>query len=620
MNNRIGIVIKKRIRLIRKGIVYFRLHGLKRTIRRIYEVLGYRTDYREWMREHAYSQHELKEQRTYQFDQKITFSIITPVYNTPKKYLRDMIESVLDQTYSSWELCLADGSDDEHNYVETLCQDYSKKDTRIKYKKLDKNLGIIGNSNEALKLATGEYISLLDHDDILHPAALFKTIQAVCDKNADIIYTDEMIFKGSNTKDVQFIHFKPDFALDNLLANNYICHFTSFRKSLIDECGPFREGFEGSQDHDLMLRLTSKAHRIVHIPEVLYYWRSHKNSTAASPDNKNFCTVSGIKAVSDYLDTHGIKGSVELAAGLPTTYRVRYELIQPIPKVSIIIPNYEHLNDLSKCINSIIEKTTYPNYEIVIVENNSKSSKIFDYYTELKSNHTNIKVIVRDGEFNWSALNNFGIENSSGDYALLLNNDTEVISPDWINEMMMFAQRSDVGIVGAMLYYPDDTIQHAGVIVGLGGVAAHAFIGSVRGEYGYMGRLVYAQDMTAVTGACMLVKKAVWEQVDGFDEELSNNYNDIDFCLRVRKADYSVVWTPYAELYHAESRSRGFNETTEKRVKFKKETDHFLAKWQQDLEAGDPYYNRNLTIRRANFATRKKNESDKPEYDLEAWL
>ena len=567
------------------------------------------TSYYRWMKTPLYTSEELQAQKLQVFEKKITFSLITPLYNTPADFLRDMIDSVRAQTYSDWELCLADGSDDEHGYIEQICTEYMKKDPRIRYRKLEKNLGISGNSNECISMAHGQYISLLDHDDLLHPAALHDVMEVICSSNADIVYTDEATFRSPDPEDIILIHFKPDFAPDNLIANNYICHFTSFRRSLLDKCGAFRQGYDGSQDHELMLRLTHQAESIVHIPKVLYLWRAHPESAADKVENKPYVTEAGIKAVRDNLMTRGIEASVESAKGIPTIYRVSYPLPSPEPLVSIIIPNCDHIQDLRTCVSSIREKTTYTNYEIIIVENNSTKEETFKYYKEISSDTDNIKVIRWPGkDFNWPEINNYAIKNAAaGEYILLLNNDTEVITPDWIQEMLMYALREDVGAVGAMLYYPNDTIQHAGVIINLGGLAGHAFYHIQRGKDGYMGRLCYAQNLSAVTGACMMFRKEVWEKVGGIDSGLAVNYNDVDLCLKIRKAGYLIVWTPYAELYHYESRTRGPGMDA---PDVKKEADLekklFRERWHEVMEKGDPYYNPNLTLRRSDFSPKNR--------------
>ena len=550
-----------------------------------------------WMKRPLYTEKELEEQRKRTFDRDITFSIITPLYNTPEKHLRDMIESVRSQTYEKWELCMADGSDKDHRDVEKICLFYAEKDSRIRYRKLNANRGIAGNSNECIKMATGEYISLLDHDDILHPAALYSVMEAISEEGADFIYTDEATFRSPYTSKITFIHLKPDFAPDNLLGNNYICHFTSFSHKLLDRCGAFRAGYDGSQDHELVLRLTDVAEKIVHVPKVLYLWRASESSTAQDIGNKHYVTAAGIKAVKDYLQSKGIIAHVEQSKGIPSIYRVSYALPAEKPKVSIIIPNRNHLDDLKTCIDSVIQKTTYDNYEIVIVENGSTEEAVLKYYAEITETNFRVKKIDWQGGFNWSAINNYAAGKTDGEYLLFLNNDTEVITPEWIEEMLMHAQRPEIGIVGALLYYPNDTVQHGGVVLGLGGVAGHAFVGAERENYGYAGKLSYAQDMSAVTGACMMMRREIWENAKGFDETIAVSFNDIDFCLRVRKAGYLILWTPFTELYHYESKSRGKPDTVEKQEATKREIEIFRNKWEKELEAGDPYYNPNFSLK-----------------------
>ena len=601
---------RSRIR-IALGLHSLREDGVASTAAKVLGVInrGRRVSFRKWMKTPLYTPAELEAQRSRVFEREIRFSVITPLFNTPEDFLREMIESVRAQTYSNWELCLADGSDPGHDAVRQLCLSYAEKDSRIRYRRLEKNLGIAGNSNACIEMATGDYIALLDHDDLLHPAALYNAMEAVCGRGADLVYTDEATFQSPDTRDILVIHFKPDFAPDNLLANNYICHFTCFRRSLLDRCGAFRSGYDGSQDHDLMLRLTAEADCIVHVPKVLYYWRAHPQSAAQAEENKPYASLAGIKAVRDHLRAAGIEASVELAKGIPTIYRVSYPLPSPPPKVSIIIPNRDHADDLRACVRSIREKSSYPNYELVIAENNSVEEETFACYRELSSGGGDVKILRWPGEgFNWSAINNYAVSQAaSGDYLLLLNNDTEVITPDWIEQMLMYAQRPDVGAVGAMLYYPDDTVQHAGVILGMGGVAAHAFREFTRENRGYMGRLCYAQDLSAVTGACMLLRREVWEQVGGLDERFAVNFNDVDLCLRIREAGYLVVWTPYAELYHYESKSRGGNrDTPEKKARTEREIGLFKDRWQRLLEQGDPYYNPNLTLRRSDFSLQNR--------------
>ena len=417
------------------------------------------------------------------------------------------------------------------------------------------------------------------------------------DKDADLIYTDEATFMSPKKNNIKVINFKPDFAPDNLKANNYICHFTAFKRSLLEKTGAFRKEFDGSQDHDLMLRLTEAADRIVHIPKVLYFWRAHPASVAMSDKSKNYAAEAGMKAVRESIERMGYTARVESSRALSTIYRVSYDIIGT-PKISIIVPTCDHVDLLKKCVESIEEKSTYKNYEIIIVENNSKNISTFDYYKELTAKYDNVKLVYWTREFNYSAINNYGVkEAATGEHILLLNNDTEVIASNWMEEMLMYSQRSDVGAVGAKLYYDDDTIQHGGVIIGKGGVAGHTFYGLPRDDTGYMGRLCYAQDVSAVTAACMMVRRDVWEQIKGLDEDFPVAFNDIDLCMRIRKAGYLIVWTPYAELYHYESKSRGRDDNTpEKRARFIAAYERFRSRWSSELDAGDPYYNPNFTL------------------------
>ena len=590
--------------LIVKCFFFLKRNGLKATIRRIVRGTPPPVEYKpkDFDEYNRIPDEIRKKQESEKFPKDIKFSIIVPLYNTPEDVLREMIESVLAQTYKNWELCLADGSDDEHDSVETIVSHYSKDDKRIVYKRLEENLGISENTNACIDMATGDYIALFDHDDLLHPSALYKYMQVICEKQADFIYCDEDKFTtlGEGFFDA---HFKPDFAVDNLRSNNYICHFTVFKKSLLDVAGKFRKEFDGSQDHDIILRLTEKAEHIVHVPEILYHWRVSAVSVASDPYAKPYTIQAGINAVSEHLERVGLKGTVESSPIHPNIYRIRYD-IEGNPLVSILIPNYNHVEELSVCINSILEKSTYENYEIIIIENNS-DDETFKYYDTLKTN-PKIKVVVYKPEagFNYSAINNFGAKYANGDYLLLLNNDVEVIAPDWIEEMLMFCQRSDVGAVGAKLYYPDDTIQHAGVILGVLTLAGHAFKNQPRGSNGYFGRASYQQDLSACTAACLMVKKSVFEDIGGFDEKFAVAFNDIDLCMKIRKKDLLIVFTPYAELYHYESKSRGIEDTPEKVARFSGEIQRFRDKWGEELKAGDPYYNPNLTLDREDFSLR----------------
>lgn len=541
------------------------------------------------------------------FERMVKISILVPLWNTPENFLREMIESVTAQTYQNWELCLADGSDGDHAYVETIVREYQEKDGRgrILYKKLEKNEGIAGNTNRCLAMATGEYIGLFDHDDILHPSALYEYVKVINEKNADYIYCDETTFKSGDINKMLTMHFKPDYAIDNLRANNYICHFSVFARQLLDGTELFRTKFDGSQDHDMILRLTDRAKNVVHVPKLLYYWRSHPGSVASDINAKPYAIQSAKDAVADHLRRHGYEHfQITSTRAFETIFKIRYQIIGD-PKISIVIANKDHLEDLKRCITSIREKSTYENYEIIVVENGSETKEIFDYYEKLKDD-PQIKVVTytERGNFNYSKVNNFGVKEASGDYILLLNNDTQVITVNWMEELLMYAQREDVGAVGAKLYYGNKTIQHAGVVLQLGAhrTAGHSHYGQHRDNLGYMGRLCYAQDVSAVTGACLLVKKKLFEEVGGLDESFAISLNDVDFCLKLREKGLLNVFTPFAELYHFESVSRGLDDQGEKAARYNDESERFREKWKEVLEKGDPYYNPNFSLDRSDFA------------------
>ncbi len=538
-------------------------------------------------------------ERSQKFDRDIKFSILVPLYNTPEKLLKQMMNSVLNQTYGNFQLCLADGSDSEHSYVGEYCKGVVSTDNRVCYKKLAKNEGISKNTNACIEMAQGDYIALFDHDDLLHPSALYEMMKAICEKDADFIYTDEVTFSKNRVSNITVYNFKPDFSPDTLRSYNYICHFTAFSKKLLDSVGYFNDEFDGSQDYDLILRLTENAKSIVHIPKVLYFWRAHKASVASDVSAKPYVIDSAKRAIKAHIERLGLEGTVEDAI-VPTNYKVQYEIIGN-PLISIIIPNKDHIDDLDKCLSSVYEKSTYKNFEVIIVENNSTEDETFGYYKNAESKYENLRVLYWKEGFNYSAINNFAARDAKGEYVLLLNNDMEIITPDWMQQMLMFCQRSDVGAVGAKLYYPDDTIQHAGVIVGLGGVAGHSHKYFDRAHPGYMSRAVIAQNLSACTAACLLVKKSVYLEVGGLDEKYAVAFNDIDFCMSIRKAGYLIVFTPFAELYHYESKSRGVEDTPEKRARFNSEVFRFQEKWMDELKSGDPYYNPNLTLNSEDF-------------------
>lgn len=529
-------------------------------------------------------------------------SIVVPLYNTPLNFLEELLDSVVNQTYRNWELCCVDAGQD--TAVGQHVQARAKADSRIRYQKLTENEGIAGNTNHGFKLATGDYIALLDHDDILHPCALWYTAQAIVEQGADFVYTDEATFEGK-VENVVLYHFKPDFMLDNLRSNNYICHLTTFSKVLMEQAGGGeRAEYNGSQDYDLFLRLTEKARKIAHIPHALYYWRSSPNSTASDISAKTYCIDAGIAALKAHYARCGVAvDDVTLIPGTPGYYKTDYTMAHP-GRVSILIPTCDHIRDLETCVESIYARTTYPDFEILLIENNSKEEQTFRSYERMRKEHPDtLKVLTWQGKgFNYSALNNFGARYATGEYLLLLNNDTEVITSGWLEEMVMYAQQKRVGCVGAKLLYPDDTIQHAGVGFGIGGVAGHLHKYFPATSDGYMGRLNYVQDVYGDTAACLLIRKEIYDEVHGLDESYAVAFNDVDFCVRVREAGYTNVFTPFAQLYHYESKSRGMEDNPEKQKRFQGEVLRFQARWGDLLAKGDPCTNPNFDIQREDFS------------------
>jgi glycosyltransferase involved in cell wall biosynthesis len=537
-------------------------------------------------------------QEKFQFNKNIKISIIVPLYNTPKNYLNEMIASVLFQTYVNWELCIADGSDNGFKYIGEICKGSANKDKRIKYIKLKENGGISYNTNKAIELSDGDYIAMLDHDDLLHPSALYEVMHTICKYGADLIYTDEIIFKKKSGKFLE-VYYKQDFAPDTLRSQNYMTHFCVYSRNLFNSVGPYNKQFDGSQDYDLILRMTEKARTVKHIPKTLYYWRSHKNSVVGDITIKYYAINAAKHAINEHLKRIGLTGNA-IDSEIMGMYKIQYDLKEP-PLISIIIPNKDSLLYLKKCIETILMLTTYTNYEIIIVENNSEMNETFIYYEQIIQNHK-IKVVTWEGAFNFSSICNYGAKYALGEHYLFLNNDIEVITGKWLDEMIMYIQRKDVGAVGAKLLYEDGTIQHAGVVLGIGGVAGHSHKGFPRESLGYMGRLKIVQNVSAVTGACMLIKSCLFNELNGFDENLAVAFNDIDLCMRIREKEFLIVFTPYAELYHYESKSRGYEDTPEKQKRFEKEVNYFQSRWKEKLLAGDPYYNPNLTLTSEDFS------------------
>lgn len=592
------------LRFLKKTLKLYKIYlKIKKYLNKIYKLLFRLTEddfrYLIFMRQNKITKQQLLQQKNHQFTHTPLISILTPTYNTPPNFLMDMIQSVINQTYTNWELCIADGGSKKANTKHVL-KSFSKKDKRIKINFMEENLGISLNTNEALKSANGEYIMLLDHDDLLTPDALFEVVKVInADQNVDFIYSDEDKLSHNGKK--RFMpHFKPDWSPDTLRSYNYPIHISVFSKRIIEKTGFFRKEFDGSQDYDLILRVTENTRNIVHIPKVLYNWRVHNQSTASDANNKNYALIAAKKALEAHLKRQGLKGNI-LDNEVISTYKIEYEL-NDNPLISIIIPNKDHINDLNTCISSIQKKSRYRNFEIIIVENNSIEKKIFEYYDQIREQNSNIRLVYWDKSFNYSAINNYAVKYAKGDVILFLNNDVEVINNDWLERMLEYIQRNDVGAVGAKLYYPDNTLQHAGVIVGLGGVAGHSHKYFPASNPGYFARLKIVQNMGAVTGACLMTKKDIFEQIGGFDEELEIAFNDVDLCMKIRNAGYLIVWTPFVELYHYESKSRGTDDTPDKIIRFQNEIIKFKQKWQKDLLAGDPYYNKNLTLDREDFS------------------
>lgn len=561
------------------------------------------------------TEEELIWQREAQFQTPKKFSIVVPLYRTKPAYLREMIDSIVAQTYPHWQLCLADGSPSEavdplaqssgglRTELTAILEEYAAKDSRICFTTLEKNEGISGNTNAALALADGDFIVLVDHDDIVPANALYEFAAAIeRQPDIDLLYSDEDKVDMDGRKYFE-PHFKPDFNIDLLCSVNYICHLFAARTDVVKRAGGFRGEYDGAQDLDFILRCSEQAEHIHHVPKILYHWRCHMDSTAANPESKLYAFEAGRRAVEAHYERIGVPARVENAE-FYGTYRTRYEW-QDEPLVSIIIPNKDHAQDLAKCVDSIYEKSDYRNFEFVIVENNSTEDETFAYYEKLLSEHENVHVIYYEGGFNYSKINNFGAAAAKGEYFLLLNNDTELIDGTAIRELLGYCMREDVGVVGAKLLYEDDTIQHAGVVLGFGGTAGHTFIGKNRYDTGYFGRILCAQDYSAVTAACMMTKRSVFEAVGGLTEELAVAFNDIDYCLKVRKLGKLIVYNPYAELHHYESKSRGLEDSPEKVERFNRETEILLSFWRGLIESGDPYYNCNLTLDNSDFSLRR---------------
>lgn len=549
-------------------------------------------DYDTWLRIMRVSRQELFEQRKTKFSYAPKFSVVVPLYHTPAKFLKDLVRSMMYQSYANWELCLVNASP-EDLHLTSLLENWAMRDKRIRVIRLEKNLGIAQNTNAGIAASTGEFIAFLDHDDFLEPDALFCYADALNkDKTIDVFYSDE-----DKTDEYAahyfYPHFKSDFNIDLLHANNYMCHFLAVRKSLVDTVGGLNEKFDGAQDYDFVLRLTEHTKKIYHCPRILYHWRCSNQSTAASQGNKMYAIHVGKAALNAHYKRLGWNARAQEGA-VDGWYQTKFTLKEE-PLVSILIPNKDHTDDLDVCLNSFFERADYQNYEFIIIENNSVLPETFAYYEKIEKEHDNVKVVYWEAGFNYSAINNFGFKFAKGDYIMLLNNDVELITPDIFQSMLGFCMRPEVGIVGAKLLYNDHTVQHAGVLVGAGGLADHVFKGIHEDDPGYMGRAISSQDVSAVTAACLLVKRSVYEEVGGLEDEFQVAFNDVDFCLKVRKAGYLIVYDADVKLFHYESKSRGMEDTTERFIRFGNEMMLLNSKWDILSTFVDPYYNPNLS-------------------------
>lgn len=586
---------------IKKAITYVKRNGVSKLVHRLrYGSYIAQSDYQTWLFAQRVTKKNLETQSKTKFAYSPKISILVATFNTKEEYLKEMIDTVVNQSYSNWELCIADGS--TNDFVEKYVHEhYSNYGDKIKFQKLDQNYGISGNTNKAFEMATGDYITVYDHDDTLELDCFYEIVKALQEYRYDVLYTDEDKFDDS-TKMYNDPNLKPDFSEDLLRSHNYITHLFIVNKKIVDEVGYYNSEFDGSQDYDYIFRCVEKANAVYHIPRVLYHWRMHPESTAQNPESKLYCYDAGKRAIEAHYKRIGVEATVEF---LPKPMYGMYHTIYSTkdnPLVSILIPNYNHKAILKTCIDSLYNVNTYKNFEIVIVENNSTEKEIFDYYEELKKQHDNIQVVTYKGEFNYSRINNFGMKYTKGDYVLLLNNDTEMISPNALSEMVGCILRPEVGAVGAKLLYEDDTVQHAGVVIGFSGYAGHVNHGINKDDYGYMVRARINCNYSAVTAACMMVKKSVFNQVGGFDEQFVVACNDVDLCLKICKEKYLIVYNAFALWHHYESKSRGYDDASqEKTWRFNKEVEKFQDKWKDVLINGDPFYNSNWNIQYGPF-------------------
>lgn len=544
------------------------------------------SDYLNWLKLNE------KEEKLVSLKYNPLISILIPVFNVKKEYLTECLDSILKQTYKNFEICIADDCSTNNETINIL-KKYEKKDKRIKVIYRKENGHISKATNTALEIATGEYIVLIDNDDTIDRNALYEFVKILNkNKNIDMIYSDEdkLDLNGKRCSP----HFKPDYSPDTLLSLNYICHLTLLRTSIVKKIGGFTVGLEGAQDYDLFLRFTEETNRIYHIPKVLYHWRMIYGSTAAKTNHKSYAIDNGKKAIENALLRRNIHGKV-MKDKVSNYYIVNYKLDKE-PKISIIIPTRDYAEITEQCLKSIYKKTKYKNFEVLLVNNNSVNKETFKLFEKYKSKYNNFKVIDVNTEFNYSYINNAAVKKATGEYIVLLNNDTEIITQDWLNIMVGYAMQKHIGTVGVKLLYPDKTVQHAGVILGLGGVASHVYIGSSREDTGIYGRLRVPYNYSANTAACLMVKKSKFEKVNGLEEDLKVAYNDVDFCIKILVEGYYNVFLPQVELIHHESKSRGLDTTREKYLRFVKEQEYMYKKWKSKIK-NDIYYNPNYSYK-----------------------
>ncbi len=589
---------------LKKAYLYWKHFGTKEFFHHLQDRLEpEEVPYGPWFEAHRAKEEDLQKQRKAVFDKAPLISILVPAYHTPERFLRQLIDSVEAQSYENWELCIVDAgaceeNEQEGHSVEEIVEAYRTVNDKIRYEKLEKNYHIAENTNRAVKMATGDYVALLDHDDLIEPDALYYMAKAICEQDADMLYTDEDKVTADLKKYYQ-PHFKPEFNLDLLRSNNYITHFLCVKKSLAVEAGLFNDRLSGAQDYDFIFRCAEKAKHIVRIPRVLYHWRTHEASTADNPMSKMYAYEAGRTAIEQHLERMKVQGEVSLLPDLGF-YRVKYP-VQGSPKISVIIPNKDEAEALQLCIETLWN-CHYPNLEVVIVENNSTQRSTFEYYKKL-SKDERVHLIRWKSGFNYSAINNYGVRYATGDYLLFLNNDVRgTLGNEWLTDMLGICQREDVGAVGAKLYYPDNRIQHAGIVIGIGGIAGSMFVDLPKGRSGYMHKASLLQDMSAVTAACMMVKRSVFEEVGGFTEELAVAFNDVDLCLKIGALGKKIVYDPFAELIHDESRTRGAEDTPEKVRRFQEEIEYMRVHYLSLLKDGDPMYNPNLSLKKWNYS------------------